>query len=307
VTSAILPDAVRRAVEAGLEDLTGRARAIVRWDAVGGGCISPSASIEIDDGEVHFLKWSAGPTGGLFSAEADGLEALAAAAPSPLRVPRVVALGTSWLLLEFIDRGRDGPAWASELGSALALLHQPAAGPCGWRRDNFIGSLPQANAPDGHWGRFYRERRLLPLLGEARGRGHLGGGQARVLDQVVERVPELLGPGHPAGPSLLHGDLWSGNVFPDGEGRPVVVDPAVYRGDPEVDLAMSELFGFPAGFQPAYREVRPVDRDYERFRRDLYQLYYLLVHVALFGAGYEAGCLRAARRVLAAGGGGAAS
>ena len=130
----------------------------------------------------------------------------------------------------------------------------------------------------------------------ARDRGHLIG--AGVLDELADRIPQMLNASLPDGPSLLHGDLWGGNAFPDAQGRPVIIDPAVYRGDPEVDLAMSELFGFPSGFHSAYRAVRPVDQGYEDVRRDLYQLYYLLVHVTLFGSGYEAPALAAARRVL---------
>jgi protein-ribulosamine 3-kinase len=114
---------------------------------------------------------------------------------------------------------------------------------------------------------------------------------------VAERTPDLLAGA--AEPGLLHGDLWGGNVFPDGDGRPVLIDPAVYRGHREVDLAMSELFGgFPARWPDAYHEVWPIDTAYARCRRALYQLYYLLVHVNLFGGGYEASCVAAAQTVL---------
>lgn len=202
--------------------------------------------------------------------------------------------------MEFIDRGRGSARWAEDLGHALATLHEPAGAPCGWRRDNFIGSLPQANPRHEDWGTFYRDYRIRPQLEAARERGHLTGSRSGVVDELLERIPELLGGGLPGGAAVLHGDLWGGNVFPDATARPVLIDPAVYHGDPEVDLAMSELFGFPSGFLAGYRETRTVGEGYERFRRDLYQLYYLLVHVVLFGSGYEPACLRAANNVLRA-------
>ena len=286
--------------------MTGRCRRIESARTVGGGSISPAARIEIDGGEDLFLKWNAGASSEMFEAEADGLRALAAAAPRPLRIPEVVGVGTSadrgasWILMEFVEPGPGTATWGEDLGHALAALHEPAGAPCGWRRDNFIGSLPQANPRREDWGSFYREHRIRPQLEAARERGHLKGKGSAVMDELVERIPELLGGEIPGGASMLHGDLWGGNVFPDTSGRPVLIDPAVYHGDPEVDLAMSELFGFPSGFLAGYRDTRTVDEGYERVRRDLYQLYYLLVHVVLFGAGYESACLRAARNALAA-------
>lgn len=299
-----LPVAIRQDVERSLEQVAGRGRRVVSARSVGGGSINLSARLELEDGEDLFLKWNPRGPAEMFAAEADGLRALAEAAPAPLRVPEVLAVGdpvgggASWILMEFVEPGRGGPDWADALGRTVAELHEPVAASCGWRRANFIGSLPQANPSGGDWGLFYRDHRILPLLQAARDRGRLVGD--RTINELVERIPDVLTGALPDGPSLLHGDLWGGNVFPDAQGRPVLVDPAVYHGDPEVDLAMSELFGFPSGFQAAYRERRPVDEGYERFRRDLYQLYYLLVHLTLFGSGYEAACLRAVRHVLAA-------
>jgi fructosamine-3-kinase len=148
------------------------------------------------------------------------------------------------------------------------------------------------------WGAFWRDRRLGPQLARARKAGHFRDGTGALLDRVVERTPALLADLDEP-PSLLHGDLWGGNVFPDGEGRPVLIDPAVYRGHREVDLAMSELFGgFPSGWPEAYDVAWPVADGYAPHRRALYQLYYLLVHVNLFGAGYAAACIRAAKEAL---------
>jgi fructosamine-3-kinase len=119
------------------------------------------------------------------------------------------------------------------------------------------------------------------------------------MDELLDRLDQVLAPSGPRGPELLHGDLWSGNYYPDPEGEPVLIDPAVYRGVGEVDLAMMELFGsFPRGFTDAYHGARGLAAEYDAYLRDLYQLYYLLVHVNLFGGGYVSGSLRAAERVL---------
>jgi fructosamine-3-kinase len=121
-----------------------------------------------------------------------------------------------------------------------------------------------------------------------------------VLDRMLDAVDRALEDAETAPPSLLHGDLWSGNVYPDSNGQPVLIDPALYRGHREVDLAMSELFGgFPAAFLSAYQEARPLDEPYRRVRRPLYQLYYLLVHVNLFGGSYVGATLAAAEKVVA--------
>jgi fructosamine-3-kinase len=151
------------------------------------------------------------------------------------------------------------------------------------------------------WSDFWRDRRLEPQLRTARDRGYFGGAHAAVMDTLLERVEEAMEGTCPEGPSLLHGDLWSGNYYAGPDGGPVLIDPAVYRGAGEVDLAMMELFGsLPSGFRDGYAAVRPLDPEYERIRRDLYQLYYLLVHVNLFGGGYAASSLAAATRVLRA-------
>jgi fructosamine-3-kinase len=150
------------------------------------------------------------------------------------------------------------------------------------------------------WGEFWRDARLAPQLDRARRAGHFALDDGGGLERVVDRTPELLADVG-GQPDLLHGDLWGGNVFPDRDGRPVLIDPALYRGHHEVDLAMSELFGgFPGAWPAAYHEARPIDPGYVSFRRSLYQLYYLLVHVNLFGASYEPACRRAARDVLRA-------
>ncbi|MSR35645.1 MAG: hypothetical protein EXR95_03225 [Gemmatimonadetes bacterium] len=299
---SILPSRLAAAIEEELERARGRAARILAAEPLAGGCINPSARLELDGGERCFVKWNARTPGGFFEAESNGLAALRAA--RALRVPDVIAVGAgppAWLLLEYVEAGRPGRDYAARLSEGLAGLHRSAAGAAwGWERANFIGSLPQANEKAPTWGEFWRDRRLEPQLSGARAAGHLLGKSAALLDRVVERTPDLLR--GVEGPSLLHGDLWGGNVFPDGEGSPVLIDPAVHRGHREVDLAISQLFGgFPTKWPDAYHQSWPIDAGYARFRRALYQLYYLLVHVNLFGGGYEASCVAAAQTVLRSG------
>ncbi|HET9947913.1 MAG TPA: fructosamine kinase family protein, partial [Longimicrobiales bacterium] len=257
------------------------------------------ARLRTGRGTSLFLKWNASAPRGMFAAEADGLRALAAT--RTVRVPEPLAWGEGergegWLLLEHVEPAPAAPDTAERLGRALAALHGAACAPSfGWERDNWLGTLPQPNAPASDWGRFFRERRLEPRLHAVRAAGRL---RDAVFDRVLDLAEDALSDA--ARPSMLHGDLWGGNWFATAGGEPVLVDPAVYRGHGEVDLAMSELFGgFDPAFYEAYREARGLDRDYAAYRRDLYQLYYLLAHVELFGSAYEAGCRAAARRVVA--------
>lgn len=303
-----IPPSVQAGVEGILEERFGSPTAVRSAGSVGGGCINPSARLETKDGDVFFLKWNGAASPEMFVAESDGLRALAA--PGSLRVPEVAGWGGAgtgedpgWLLLEYVSRGSPGQGYGHRMGEGLARLHASAQGTgfFGWHRDNFIGSLPQANGEERTWPGFWREMRLAPQFEMARDHGYFGGREGRDLERVLDRLEEIL-PSHGGlVPSLLHGDLWSGNYFPDSVGEPVLIDPAVYRGDGEVDLAMMELFGsLPHGFREGYETVRHISPEYGAFKRDLYQLYYLLVHVNLFGAGYAGSSLSAARRVLAA-------
>ncbi len=303
-----LPPPVASSVEAALEQHLGRPSTIESASPVGGGCINPSAKVATDTGDTFFLKWNPSSSPDMFHAEVDGLQALGK--PRALRVPEVIGAGGSgtrenpgWLLMEFIPQGRPGPDYGRRLGLGLAALHS-AVDPggetgYGWGRDNFIGSLDQANDPRDAWPTFWHDLRLEPQLRMARDRGHFRGRRGQVLEELLSRLDEVMATAGEGGPALLHGDLWSGNYYPDSEGDPVLIDPAVYRGIGEVDLAMMELFGsFPRGLWEAYHDKRGIPPEYDAFRRDLYQLYYLLVHVNLFGGGYVGGSISAAERIL---------
>jgi protein-ribulosamine 3-kinase len=284
-----LPDAVRAAVAREV----GAVRSIA---PVGGGCISETYRLETNGGRV-FLKHHPHPPAGMFAAEADGLRALRAAAGDALRIPAVVALDEAWIAQEWLEPGPRGRGFGERLGRGLAALHRAkAAGGWGWEMPNHIGSLPQENAPSASWAEFWRDRRLLTQLRMAAEAGRDTGPRAE-WDRLFDRLPDLLAEAEEDGPSLLHGDLWGGNVL-SASGDPALIDPAVYRGHREADLAMTELFGgFDAFFHASYEEIWPLRPGYREARRGIYQLYYLLVHVTLFGGGYTGQALSTLRRV----------
>jgi fructosamine-3-kinase len=287
-----LPTPLRLQVESALgHRITGSVSA-------SGGCISNGARLDTRGGGSFFLKWNKATPFEMFDAEVDGLEALRHV--GTVRVPEPIERGggddtPSWLLLEYVEPGAPAADYWERLGASLAHLHRAEVEPpFGWERDNWIASLPQANDERADWGEFWRDLRIVPQLQLARSRAFLRGD---LMDQLVDVILDALA--DVEGGGLLHGDLWHGNAFATVDGAPVIFDPAVFRGDGEVDLAITELFGgFGRRFYEAYNDTLPISREYEAFRRDLYQLYYLLVHINLFGASYESDSLAAASRVL---------
>lgn len=225
-------------------------------------------------GTERFVKTGAARYSDNFSAEADGLAALRnAGAGAPEVLAHGVAAGRAYLLIEHMELGIDGDF--SALGQMLAALHRCAGPGYGWHRDNYVGATPQANGRHDSWAQFWLLNRMRPQLALARKNG---------FDVEVPPLEPLLSRHQPA-PSLLHGDLWKGNAgFKDG--RPVIFDPAVYYGDRETDLAMTELFGgFPAEFYEAYHDAYPLPEEYGK-RKHLYNLYHLLNHLNIFGGSY---------------------
>ena len=219
-------------------------------------------------------------------AEADGLAALAVC--GEVRVPHVLAAerhgSGAYLLMEWLDFGAKTAAAAAQLGERLVRQHQCCGERFGWRRNNFIGATPQFNAPSPDWVDFFREHRLGFQLRLAAENGHRGRLQERGA-LLLERLPAFFGNYRPQ-PSLLHGDLWGGNWGVLLSGEPVIFDPAVYYGDREAELAMTELFGgFPPEFYAAYNAVWHLDAGYG-VRRGLYNLYHVLNHLNLFGGNY---------------------
>lgn len=263
-----------------------------------GGCIHHAHIVELDTGERYFVK-SSPRAAVMFEQEASGLVALTQAAA--LRVPAVVTSGPldeqhDCLVLEALESASPAGNFWEQFGHGLANLHRATtAANFGWSGDNFLGSNVQRNAPTGNWVEFFAEQRLGYQLRLAR-QNALG---SRELFKLTERlISRLAGwlehPDDP--PSLLHGDLWSGNYLADEQGAPAIFDPAVYYGRREAELAMPLLFGgFPTAFFSAYDEAWPLEAGW-RERVKIYQLYHLLNHLNLFGSGYLDSCLEIARR-----------
>ena len=267
--------------------------------AVAGGCINSAARVS-DGAAAYFVKFNAAERLSMFEAEADGLMALAAS--NTLRVPQPVCSGCtgshSWLTLEYLDSlGTSISANWGQLGEGLAQMHQNQQQRFGWFRDNTIGATVQINSQCDDWIDFLRRHRIGYQLQLARHNG-FGGRLAARGQALLDRLPGFFD-GHKPAPSLLHGDLWSGNAGFLAGGEPVIFDPATYFGDREADIAMTELFGgFAPVFYEAYTGAWPLDAGYA-VRKHLYYLYHLLNHLNLFGSGYLSRCEATIDRLLA--------
>lgn len=279
------------ALSAEISRVSGRPFRVESIGETGGGCIHRALMLE-GGSQRWFVKLNAAETLAMFEAECDGLNALAGA--GAFRVPRPLCSGTAggqaYLILEHLDlRPVAERADAIAFGRALAALHRTTGKCYGWHCDNFIGATPQINMESESWARFFAASRLLPQLERAAAHG-----RALVTkgESLASKLPAFFLDYRPQA-SLLHGDLWHGNAAMC-TGAPAVFDPAVYYGDREADLAMTELFGgFPEAFYAAYREAWPLAEGYES-RKTLYNLYHVLNHLNLFGAGY----LRQAERMI---------
>lgn len=270
-----------------LSDHVGQPVDIEEAFPVGGGSINDAWRLETDGGRFFLKTNSADRYPSLFAAEADGLRRLREA--GPLRVPEVIALGEdhddSFLLLEWVEGGIKGPGFWADFGRGLAQLHRNTQDHFGLERDNYIGSLVQRNTPERDWPGFFIHQRLEPQLRMARDRKRVEAGMAFRFERLFQQLDTLF-PAEP--PALLHGDLWSGNFLCDSDGHPVLIDPAVYYGHREMDLAMTRLFGgFDVELYTAYHAEWPLEQGWEA-RVDLCNLYPLMVHLNLFGGSYLA-------------------
>ncbi len=271
-------------IAAHIGQVTGQGFSPVRDRAVSGGCINRGYALS-DGDRTFFAKLNQATQVAMFEAEARGLQEIGKT--NTIRVPQPICWGvdeeTSYLVLEWLDLGRGTRAGWESMGRRLAQLHQVTSG-CGfgWQQANTIGSTPQVNPWTDSWTEFWTESRLGYQLALAQRQG----GRLPLGDRLLAIVPKLLD-GHKPEPVLVHGDLWSGNAAVTHAGEPVIFDPALYYGDREVDLAMTELFGdFPPEFYRGYEAVLPKAEGYS-LRKQLYNLYHILNHFNLFGGSYE--------------------
>lgn len=251
-----------------------------------GGCINSAGVFTLKNGDRYFLKWNSATTyPDMFEKEAQGLDLLRKT--DLISIPRVIhcaEVGThSLLVLEYIEKGITDVNHWRKLGEGLALLHKETQSYFGLSYDNYIGSLEQINTPHDDWPTFYWEERIYPLAKKAVTSGIAPESMLSSLGSLESTFKTLCQTKEP--PSLLHGDLWSGNVMAGIDG-PSIYDPAVYYGNREVEIAFTKLFGgFHDDFYAAYNHIYPLASDFQD-RIDLYQLYPLLVHVLIFGGGY---------------------
>lgn len=252
--------------------------------SVSGGCINTAYKVSAGD-QHYFIKVNSPDLSAMFEAEAAALAEMAEL--NCVRVPKVITYGTadnhSYLALEYIELGsmRGG---ATLLGQQLAQLHQQVMPYFGWHIDNTIGSTPQINDRENDWHTFWQQHRLVQQLDFAAQNGYAGRLQDRGM--LLSENLHVFFDNYTPHPSMLHGDLWGGNAAGDGQGNPVIFDPASYYGDRETDIAMTELFGgFGHDFASAYHAEYPLKAGYA-VRKTLYNLYHILNHVNLFGGGY---------------------
>jgi len=287
----VIEQALRNRIEAVL------GQSVRSQSPVSGGDINRAFELRLADGQSVFLKTHARAPLTMFAAEAQGLEFLREA--RALRIPEVLAFspaaeGPAFLLLEFIRSAEPGRGFDERLGRELSNLHRFGAPHFGFNAPNFIGRLAQRNEIHDNWADFYRAQRLEPQLRAAEAAGHASRALRRDFERLFSRLPELVG--EPEPPARLHGDLWGGNLHVDERGAPCLIDPAVYGGHREMDLAMMRLFGgFNERVFAAYAEAFPLTSGHVE-RVHLCQLYPLLVHLNLFGGSY----LGAVERALAA-------
>ena len=286
-----------RDIAAGIATHSGEAFEAREPQGLAGGCIN--SAFRLSDGRrTFFVKTNRADRLDMFEAEAAGLNLLADSAT--LRVPRALFTGAgdglSYIVMEHVALGHGSSQGWRLAGEQLAAMHGQQAEAFGWDRDNTIGATPQRNDWTSDWIEFWRVHRLGRQLEIAAANGHLGQLQ-RLGERLMARFAVLID--HAPSPSLLHGDLWGGNMAFTDDGDPVIYDPATYYGDREADLAMTELFGgFSPDFYAAYRDAWPLEPGYET-RRTLYNLYHILNHLNLFGGGYGGQAQRMMERLLA--------
>lgn len=275
---------LNQSLEVIIEKETGLSFQIQDRQRVAGGCISDAFLVHGEDDRQFFVKVNAKWGEQMFQAEAAGLRAMEKT--QTVRVPQVIGTGQSgdhyFLILEALDLRGSGGTLGEALGEKLAAMHRHTGPGFGFEGDNFIGEIAQQNTPYfENWMEFFWEKRLRPQIQWAGEKGLI----LEKVDALQKGLPEFFQDYQPV-PSLLHGDLWGGNIDSDENGYPVLYDPACYYGDREADIAFTELFGGPgAAFYQSYESQWPLDPGYGE-RKMLYNLYHIINHYNHFGGGY---------------------
>jgi fructosamine-3-kinase len=274
----------------------GDSSAILQYKRVYGGDINEAFFVQ-SERQPYFVKIRHSLPPRFFQCEATGLETLRKA--NAINVPSVYGVKETndygFLILEWVE-GEETSKTAEQLGYAVARLHQCYGPSFGFVEDNYIGLLPQKNGWYENWVDYYRECRLLPQIELAEQKGRMPARRRNKLEKLLASLERWLP--ETCSPSLLHGDLWGGNWIVGANGVPYLIDPAVFYGHYEFEIAFTELFGgFPSRFYEAYNELMLLSSDYHE-RKQLYQLFYLLVHLNLFGETYGSAVDRVLQRYV---------
>lgn len=287
----MIPDSIRTVLENQFDvEIEGE-------QTVSGGSINRAHQLQTNRGAL-FLKWNQSAPNNFFEVEAKGLEVLAST-DADVRVPSVVATcppspdRPGFLLMEYIQEGSGDSSDSFKFGTELAKLHNTKGEYFGLSYENYIGSLPQKNGEYDNWISFFVEKRINPQLKMAIDSGKLSQNLLDNWKRLTGKLEDLL---PPTEPSLVHGDLWGGNYLFDENGNAVLIDPAVYYGHPEMDLAFTKMFGgFSGSFYEGYKSIIPLPGGFSE-RVPIYNMYPLLVHVNLFGGHYTSQFERSIRK-----------
>ena len=272
----MIPSEIKRRIITQLGNALNTTITVNRESSIVGGCINNAIKINTNKGDF-FVKWNTNSKANMFQSEYNGLKVLKDT--NTIRIPNVLCFDDDFLILEFISPSNPNNAFWEVFGQKLALMHKQTHSKFGLDFDNYIGSLYQDNTQNKNWTEFFIQNRLQAQLSI----GNFSGTLLSDFDKLFQKLPNLFPNEKPA---LLHGDLWSGNFLAKNGDTPMLIDPAIYYGNREMDIAMSKLFGgFNSDFYFAYNESRPLENGWEE-RIQICNLYPLLIHVNLFGGAY---------------------
>ena len=272
----MIPSEIKRRIITQLGNALNTTITVNGESSIVGGCINNAIKINTNKGDF-FVKWNTNSKANMFQTEYNGLKVLKDT--NTIRIPNVLCFDDDFLIIEFIPPSNPNNAFWEVFGQKLALMHKQTHSKFGLDFDNYIGSLYQDNTQNKNWTEFFIQNRLQAQLSI----GNFSGTLLSDFDKLFQKLPNLFPNEKPA---LLHGDLWNGNFLAKNGDTPMLIDPAIYYGNREMDIAMSNLFGgFNSDFYFAYNESHPLENGWEE-RIQICNLYPLLVHVNLFGGAY---------------------